>query len=41
MLLGIFLFFVEYGPVLLIWIVIPGLPAFLLWRSYRRMQARL
>jgi anti-sigma factor RsiW len=37
--LGIVLFFEEYGPVLLIWTVILGLPVFLVWRRYRRMNA--
>jgi hypothetical protein len=41
MLLGIFLFFAEYGPVLLIWLVILGVPAFFLWRRYRRVQTKL
>jgi hypothetical protein len=34
--LGIVLFFEEYGPVLLIWFVILGLPVFLVWRRFRR-----
>ncbi len=37
--LGIVLFFEEYGPVLLIWAVILGLPVFLVWRRYRKAQA--
>lgn len=38
--LGIVLFFVEYGPTLLIFLAIFGLPAFLVWRRYRRLLAR-
>lgn len=37
--LGIVLFFEEYGPVLLLWAVILGLPVFLVWRRYRKAQA--
>lgn len=37
-LLGLALFFEEYGPVLLIWIAILGGPAFLIWRRYRRFR---
>jgi len=40
-LLGIVLFFEEYGPVLLIWMVILGLPVLFLVRRYRRMQSRV
>jgi anti-sigma factor RsiW len=39
--LGIVLFFVEDGPVLLIWLAILGLPVFLLVRRYRKVQAKL
>jgi chromosome segregation ATPase len=39
--LGIVLFFEESGPVLLIWLAILGVPVSLLWRRYRRMQAKL
>ena len=38
--LGIALFFVEYGPTLLIFLAIFGLPAFLVWRRYRRALAK-
>lgn len=37
-LLGLVLFFEEYGPVLLIWVAILGGPAFLIWRRYRRAR---
>jgi len=36
-LLGIFLFFAEYVPVLLIWLAILALPFVLIWRRYRRL----
>src|SRR5262249_14976306 len=36
-LLGIFLFFGEYVPVLLIWLAILALPFVLIWRRYRRI----
>jgi hypothetical protein len=39
-LLGTVLFFAEYGPTLLIWLVLLGLPLILLWRRYRRTLAR-
>jgi anti-sigma factor RsiW len=39
-LLGIVLFLEEFGPVLLIWVVILGLPAILGWRRYRRARDR-
>jgi hypothetical protein len=38
--LGIVLFFAEYGPTLLIWLVLLGLPIILVWRRYRRTLAR-
>jgi hypothetical protein len=38
-LLGIVLFLEEFGPVLLIWAVILGLPAILVWRRYRKAHA--
>ncbi len=38
--LGIVLFFAEYGATLLIWLVILGVPVLLLWRRYRRTLAR-
>ena len=34
--LGIVLFFAEYGPALLIWLVILGLPVIFVWRRYRK-----
>ncbi len=37
--LGIVLFFAEYGPALLIWLAILGVPLFLVWRRYRRSLA--
>lgn len=40
-LLGIVLFVEEFGPVLLIWAAIMGLPAILLWRRYRKAHARV
>lgn len=39
--LGIILFFEEFGPVLLLWIVILGTPAWFLWRRYRNAQSRI
>jgi hypothetical protein len=38
-LLGIVLFFAEYGLTLMIWCVILALPAMFLWRRYRRVTA--
>jgi len=38
-LLGIVLFFAEYGPALLIWLTILLLPAVFLWRRYRKTLA--
>jgi hypothetical protein len=40
-LLGILLWFAEYGPVLLIWLAILALPFLIIWRRYRRMIASL
>jgi anti-sigma factor RsiW len=40
-LLGLVLFVGEFGPSILIWIVLLGLPAFLLVRRYRRLRSRL
>jgi hypothetical protein len=40
-LLGILLFFEEYGPTLLIWLAILALPVFLFWHRYKRMHAKL
>ncbi len=38
--LGLILFLEEYGPVLLIWLVILGVPALLVWRRYRRVRGK-
>jgi hypothetical protein len=38
-LLGIVLFFAEYGPALLIWLAILRLPILFVWRRYRRSLA--
>jgi len=38
---GIALFFIEYGPTILIILAIIGLPTFFVWRRYRRNLARL
>jgi anti-sigma factor RsiW len=40
-LLGIVLFFEEYGPALLIWLSILGLPVFLAVWQYRRIRGRI
>lgn len=40
-LIGMVLFFAEYGPALLIWVIILVLPAVVLWRRYRRSLATL
>lgn len=40
-LLGMILFFEEYGPVLLVWLAVLGVPVVLLWRRYRRAQTRI
>jgi len=40
-LLGIVLFFAEYGPALLIWVVLLGAPLVFVWRRYRRTLAAL
>jgi hypothetical protein len=39
--LGLVLFLVESGPVLLIWLAILGLPIFVLVRRYQRMRAKV
>jgi len=39
-LLGILLFLEEAGPTMLIWLAILAVPGFLLWRRYRRIQAK-
>ncbi|MGA2047436.1 MAG: DUF4349 domain-containing protein [Terracidiphilus sp.] len=41
MLLGMVLFIEEAGPVVLIWLVILGVPALVVWRRYRRMKAKV
>jgi hypothetical protein len=41
MLLGLALFIEEAVPVVLIWLVILGVPALLVWRRYRRMRAKV
>jgi Domain of unknown function (DUF4349)/Putative zinc-finger len=38
-LLGFLLFFEEYGPSLVIWLVVLALPIFLVWRRYRRVRS--
>jgi hypothetical protein len=38
-LLGIVLFFAESGPTLVLWLTILAIPAWLLWRRYRRAHA--
>ncbi len=40
-LLGIVLFFEEYGPVLLLWFVVLATPIWLLWRRYRRAHSEI
>jgi hypothetical protein len=40
-LLGIVLSFEEYGPVLLIWLVILGVPAIFVWRKYRKVHSKI
>jgi hypothetical protein len=37
-LLGLVPFFEEYGPVLLVWLVLLGMPGILLWRRYRKLR---
>jgi hypothetical protein len=37
--LGIVLFFAESGPTLILWLAILSIPAWLLWRRYRRAHA--
>jgi predicted anti-sigma-YlaC factor YlaD len=39
--LGMILFFEEFGPVLLLWVVLLGMPAWFLWRRYRNAQSRI
>jgi len=38
-LLGFLLFFEEYGPTILIWLVILAVPVLLAWRRYRRVRS--
>jgi hypothetical protein len=38
-LLGLILFLTESGPTLLLWALLLGLPAWLLWRRHRRSFA--
>jgi hypothetical protein len=38
--LGIVLFFGEYGPVLLVWLIVLGTPAWLVWRRFRKAESR-
>jgi hypothetical protein len=40
-LLGFLLFFEEYGPSLVIWLVVLALPIFLVWRRYRRVRGAI
>jgi anti-sigma factor RsiW len=40
-LLGVVLFVEEAGPAILVWLVILGVPGWLLWRRYRRMRAQV
>jgi hypothetical protein len=40
-LLGFVLFFEEYGPSLVTWLVILGLPVVLVWRRYKRMRSAI
>ena len=40
-LLGIFLWFAEYSPILLIWLAILAVPFVMIWRRYRRVSAAL
>jgi type II secretory pathway component PulF len=40
-LLGFLLFFEEYGPSLVIWLVVLALPVLLVWRRYKRVRSTL
>lgn len=40
-LLGIVLFFEEYGPMLLIWLAILSLPVLFVWRRYRKARGQV
>jgi hypothetical protein len=41
MMLGLLLFVEEAGPAMLLWVVILGVPGWMLWRRYKRMLARV
>jgi hypothetical protein len=38
-LLGFLLFFEEYGPAVVIWLVVLALPTVLVWRRYKGMRS--
>jgi hypothetical protein len=38
--LAMILFFEEYGPVILVWLVILGLPSLFVWRRYRKVRSQ-
>jgi anti-sigma factor RsiW len=40
-LLGFLLFFEEYGPALVIWLVVLALPVLLVWRRYKRVRSTI
>jgi hypothetical protein len=40
-LLGFLLFFEEYGPSLVIWLLVLALPVLLIWRLYRRLHSAI
>ena len=40
-LLGFLLFFEEYGPALVIWLVVLAVPVLLVWRRYKRVRSAL
>jgi chromosome segregation ATPase len=40
-LLGLALFVEEYGPALVLWLVILGLPIVLVWRRYKRIRSAI
>ena len=40
-LVGLVLFVEEYGPSLVLWLVILGLPIVVVWRRYKRVRAKL
>jgi hypothetical protein len=40
-LLGFLLFFEEYGPSLVIWLVVLALPVILVWRRYKRVRSTI